>query len=106
MHVRQTDLNQHLLKKSNGRRKNTEETFVRFVESRPVDEKVFLLTDNPQTQEFFLNKYGPQKILVYSKMNDDKVNNLPLRVMGARDLYHKGKFSRFLLPLFGLRVTE
>lgn len=63
MHLRTTDLSIHLARKNKA--VNIDSYFA-FVESRPVDEAVFLLTDNPDSQKLFLDKYGPKKILVYS----------------------------------------
>mmetsp|Transcript_1030 Transcript_1030/g.1141 ORF Transcript_1030/g.1141 Transcript_1030/m.1141 type:complete len:362 (+) Transcript_1030:270-1355(+) len=63
MHIRTTDLSTHLAKKNKGVNLNA---YHSFVESRPVDEPVYLLTDNPETQKIFLDKYGPKKIIVYS----------------------------------------
>lgn len=63
MHLRMTDLSQHLAKK---RKVVNIKSYFDFVDSRPKDEPVYLLTDNPDSQRLFLDKYGPQKILVYS----------------------------------------
>jgi len=64
MHIRTTDMQKSL--ESKHRRTTNMEAYFHFVESRPVDEPVYLLTDSPQTQATFLNRYGPQKILVYA----------------------------------------
>lgn len=63
MHLRATDLSIHLARKNKG---VNIASYYAFVESRPADEPVFLLTDNPDSQKLFLDKYGPKKILVYS----------------------------------------
>lgn len=63
MHVRVTDLSVALAKT---RKKINMASYFAFVESRPPDEPVFLLTDNPDTQRLFLDKYGPKKIIFYS----------------------------------------
>lgn len=84
MHIRQTDMALSVERKSHGRRKISIHGYMRFVESLPVDEPVFLLTDNPETQQFFLQHYGPKKILVYSLMNET-INRLPLRVESQKD---------------------
>ena len=63
MHLRMTDLSQHLAKKHKVVNINS---YFEFVDSRPKDEPVYILTDNPDSQKMFLDKYGPQKILVYS----------------------------------------
>ena len=39
-----------------------------FVDSLGSQETVYLLTDNPNTQKLFLDKYGRQKILVYNEI--------------------------------------
>jgi hypothetical protein len=63
MHLRTTDLSIHLARKNKA--VNIDSYFA-FVDSRPADESVFLLTDSPDSQKIFLDKYGPKKILVYS----------------------------------------
>lgn len=64
MHMRTTDLD-----KSMGERKRTNfQSYFKFVESRPAEEKVFLLTDDPKTQRIFTKKYGSDKIIVYSEI--------------------------------------
>jgi hypothetical protein len=63
MHLRMTDLSQHLARKHKVVNINS---YFEFVESRPKDEPVYILTDNPGSQKMFLDKYGPKKILVYS----------------------------------------
>ena len=40
--------------------------FQKFVESR--QEQVFMMTDDPKTQRYFLEKYGHDKILVYDEV--------------------------------------
>lgn len=85
MHIRQTDMALSVERKSNGRRKMSIHGYVKFVESRPPDEPVFLLTDSPETQQYFLNHFGPKRILVYSLMNESS-NRLPLRVESRKDI--------------------
>ena len=52
-----------------GERKRTNfHSYFKFVESRPADEKIFMLTDDPKTQRIFLNKYGPNKVVVFSEI--------------------------------------
>ena len=64
MHIRTTDMQKSL--ESKHRRTTNMEAYFHFVESRPPQEPVYLLTDSPQTQATFLSRYGPQKILVYA----------------------------------------
>jgi hypothetical protein len=64
MHLRTTDLDRQM-----GERKRTNfQSYFKFVESRPPEESVFLLTDDPKTQRVFLNKYGPSKVLTYNEI--------------------------------------
>ncbi len=64
MHLRTTDLDRVM-----GERKRTNfHSYFKFVESRPADEKVFMLTDDPKTQRIFLKKYGPNKVVVFSEI--------------------------------------
>lgn len=69
MHLRVTDLAIHLARK---KKVVNLESYFHFVESRPADEPVYLLTDNPKSQKLFLDKYGPKKIIVYSKITDEE----------------------------------
>ncbi|KAJ1429859.1 hypothetical protein B484DRAFT_56404 [Ochromonadaceae sp. CCMP2298] len=78
MHLRTTDLDKVL---GSGKRTHLPAYF-RFVESRPPAEKVFILTDNPKTQRLFLQKYGPDKILVYSAIASEE-EQPPLFVTSA-----------------------
>jgi hypothetical protein len=80
MHIRQTDLHTLI-----GRKKITAiYKYMEFVESRPIEEPIFLLTDNFETQQFFRNHYGPKKILIYSWINTTE-NSLPLHLSEKED---------------------
>lgn len=87
MHIRETDMAASLSK--GGKKKASLAQFAQFVESRPAAEPVFLLTDNPTTQQHFLTRYGPQKILVYGLL-DAPINRLPLSVSNGSDLMVAG----------------
>lgn len=64
MHLRLTDLDKIM-----GERKRLNiHSYFQFVESRPKEEPVYVLTDNPETQALLLSKYGPEKILFYEKI--------------------------------------
>lgn len=65
MHVRKTDMERelHHMKRTNIKK------FYEFVDSRPAEEKVFLLTDDMGTQWEFTNYYGPSKITLFSNMS-------------------------------------
>ena len=65
MHLRLTDMTTHLSRKKKAVNINS---YFDFVESRPAGEAVFLLTDNPDSQRLFLEKFGEQKILVYQRI--------------------------------------
>lgn len=67
MHIRITDLEIHLKRK---RKSISIQSYYEFVDSLFQNESVFLLTDNPDTQQMFLNKYGSQKILIYSTVHN------------------------------------
>eukprot|EP01038_Epipyxis_sp_PR26KG_P011993 gene11993-16056_t len=60
IHIRMTDFDRQL----NKNKKLNYHHYFRFIESRPSEEKIFLLTDNPTTQELFLSKYKT-RILTY-----------------------------------------
>lgn len=63
MHLRATDLASQLAKK---KKMLNIDSYHHFVESRPPEEPVYLLTDNPASQQAFLSKYGSAKIVVYA----------------------------------------
>jgi hypothetical protein len=88
MHIRETDMALTILRQSNGRKRHSLQSYIHFVESRPVNESIFLLTDNPATQQYFLQTYGHPKILVYSNMQTDLVNKLPMKVTNYQDIKH------------------
>jgi len=69
MHIRVTDLAVHMARKKKGVNINA---YVEFVESRPAEEPIYLLTDNPTTQRLFLEKYGRKKILVYEDIKGNE----------------------------------
>lgn len=87
MHIRETDMKESILKTSGGRKKFSLAPFIAFIESRPKEEKIFLLTDNPTTQSFLLREY-PGRVLVYSSMAEEAINQLPSRIVGMRDVQH------------------
>jgi hypothetical protein len=70
MHLRQTDM--HLV--LNPRQRASLESYGRFLNTRPDDEKVFLMTDNPVGQKHHIDKYG-SRVLVYSRIIDPNANN-------------------------------
>lgn len=78
MHIRQTDLDKVI------KRKLSIDIYFRFVESRPLDEKVFLLTDNPETQRLFQSKYGNSRIIVFDAIKES-TKQLPLLVRNVND---------------------
>lgn len=81
MHLRTTDLDRQM-----GERKRTNlHSYFKFVDSRPAEERVFLLTDDPKTQRVFLNKYGAGKILVYSEIAEAH-QQPPLVVLSGSEL--------------------
>ena len=63
MHLRQTDMHAILKPKQ----RLAEESYDRFIDTRPVSEKIYLLSDNPVGQKRFLDKYG-DRIIVYKKI--------------------------------------
>ena len=42
----------------------------RFIATRPNEETIFLMTDNPTSQQRFQEKYGRDKIIVFHEMQD------------------------------------
>lgn len=82
MHLRTTDLDKIM-----GEKKHLNiKSFMKFVESRPSEEKVYLLTDNPDIQNLFIDKY-PSKIIFFKRM-DPVDRQLPLFIRNTRtDLF-------------------
>lgn len=79
MHLRTTDLDSIMPSK----KKINLQAYFKFVESKPPEEKVFLLTDDPRTQRLFLGKYGTKKILVFGDIKEQH-QQLPLFITDAR----------------------
>lgn len=65
MHIRLTDLNALMP----ARKKISLQSFINFVESSPVY-PIFLMTDDPKTQQYFIEKYGLKKIIVYDQVGE------------------------------------
>lgn len=63
MHLRQTDMHAVLSLKQRA----TDASYDRFIDTRPENEKMYLLSDNPFGQKRFLDKYG-DRIIVYKKI--------------------------------------
>ena len=80
MHIRLTDLNAIMPP----RKKVSLNGFYSFVESQ-ID-PVYLMTDDPGTQEHFLNKYGRDKIIVYDQVGKGLINktDIPLITLPIR----------------------
>lgn len=76
MHIRRTDLWAELFHKH----RTAYTAYFRFVENFPDETKVFLMTDNPMTQQLFVEKYGRKKLLVY----DDITTNSSIPKIGDR----------------------
>lgn len=68
MHVRKTDLERVLFHK----KRTHIDSFHKWVASQPLQEPVYLLTDNPTTQKEFLTRYGHKKILVYQNISEEE----------------------------------
>ena len=96
MHVRITDLAIHLQRK---RKHISLESYFNYVESREIDEPVYLLTDNPETQKLFLDKYGDKKILVYERIIDSK-SQVPVLFIHSSNSHSrmKGTMKNISLP--------
>lgn len=78
MHLRQTDMYLHL----NVRQRASYESYYKFVNTRPDDEKIFLMADNPTGQKKIIDKYG-DRILVYSVIEDVRnVTITPSTILG------------------------
>ena len=66
MHIRRSDM--WIVLKSYQR--TSYDRYFEWVANRPPHEPVYLMTDNPKTQQLFLHKYGAHKLLVYQNMTD------------------------------------
>lgn len=47
-----------------------------YVESRPREEKIFLMSDDPSVQPTFLKEFGEEKVAVYDKINQTTSQHL------------------------------
>ena len=75
MHLRLTDLEDQIKAKRKAHRGINIEAYMEFVEKQ---EKVFLLTDNPDTQKLFMDKF-PDKIIVYDRISPkDNITEKPV----------------------------
>ena len=102
MHLRQTDMHLHL----NARQRATYESYYRFVNTRPDEEKIFLMADSPTGQKKIIDKYG-DRILVYSVIeNPHNKTNIPSHVLGkSKSLTSAGNTTNTGLPS-GHRFTS
>ena len=66
MHIRLTDLAADMKKKN---KHVNVQSYFEYVDSRPESQSIYLMTDNAETQRMFLDKYGPQKILVHDTIS-------------------------------------
>ena len=69
MHIRKTDMDLDIAR-SNPKRKITYDLFFKWIDKQPVQEPVYLMTDNYNTQKLFQNKYSNNKIYVYSNISN------------------------------------
>lgn len=90
MHIRLTDLSTHLART---KKAINVQAYYDFVDSRPQEEAIYLLTDNPVTQKAFLDKYGPKKILVYSQIASQQSSYDPLGVVKTGGKYNNASLS-------------
>ena len=79
MHLRLTDMSTHMSRKKKVVNVNS---YFDFVESRPAGEKVFLLTDNPDSQRLFVDKYG-DRILTYQTITPAAQQRAAVHAPGA-----------------------
>ena len=74
MHLRTTDLDLVM----GERKKLNVKSFVKFVESRPMGEKIFILTDHPDTQKLFIDRFGDRVVYYQEIAGADR--QLPLEI--------------------------
>eukprot|EP01041_Mallomonas_annulata_P008383 gene8383-17288_t len=67
IHVRRTDFLKHPVGSKNH---TTDEDFFRFLDALPPEEKIFLITDNYETQKLFMAKYGNNRVIYYQRIRD------------------------------------
>lgn len=98
IHIRRTDMDAHPVFLHKYTKNHTSDNeFVLFIESLPADEKVFLLTDNHQTQRELLSRFGPEKILVYHIINHHQTSNQ------TYDLHHR--FTSFQITVMDILIA-
>jgi len=83
IHVRRTDMDE-LLKRDNICY-TSDDVFFKFIEDNP-EKKVFLATDNSETQKLFLSRYG-ERIRFYKEIKDSDVLRKTDVVDAIIDLY-------------------
>lgn len=102
MHLRQTDMHLHL----NARQRASYESYYKFVNTRPDNEKIFLMADSPTGQKQLIDKYG-DRILVYSVIeNPNNRTYPPSAVLGkSESMIFAGNSTNVGLPT-GYRFTS
>ena len=78
VHVRRTDLVTSLRSQNKSHMLTNDEVFYEFINKRPILEKVFLMTDNDETQRKYINHFGTNKIIIYKNIQSS-VNTFELR---------------------------
>lgn len=95
LHIRRTDLWAELFHQ----RRTAYHAFERFIDSYPPETKAYLMTDNPQTQQIFLDKYGNEKLLVYRNMSIERsvIDTAAIPVVTTDETGRPGVIQKVLL---------
>lgn len=98
IHVRRTD---HVVVAKKNNRYTDDEEFFKFIEEHP-EKKIFLATDNSETQQLFLSKYG-DRICIYKEIvnleslrKTDILNSIiDIYICSYADIFLGSKWSSF-----------
>mmetsp|Transcript_7434 Transcript_7434/g.12491 ORF Transcript_7434/g.12491 Transcript_7434/m.12491 type:complete len:295 (+) Transcript_7434:184-1068(+) len=72
VHVRHTDLESLFLNKPNH---SSDKPFLDFIDAHSSSQCIYLMTDNPSSQQLFLQRYGASRLLVYDTVRDKSAHH-------------------------------
>jgi hypothetical protein len=69
IHIRRTDLDDYVHHTHQENHTISDAQYEEFIESLPRTMSIFVMTDNPLTQKYFLEKYGSDRVLIYQPLH-------------------------------------
>jgi hypothetical protein len=91
IHIRRTDLDEYAHRIHRENLTTSDSQYEEFIESLPQTMSVFVMTDNPLTQKYFLERYGSNRILIYQPLH-----SLPERTFQNHRRLRSGVMGRRL----------